>query len=152
MPTLYLLCGLPGSGKTTLARQMERERVLRLSPDEWIERLFGTRDHIDNPKLADERRASVEALQWDAAAKALVLGLDVVLENGFWSKAEREMYRQRALALGATVKILFLDVPREELLARIEGRNQEPNAFVTTEKDLDAWLLTFEPPTTDELG
>ena len=37
MATLFLICGLPGAGKTTLAKQLERERpALRLTPDEWI--------------------------------------------------------------------------------------------------------------------
>jgi len=32
MATLFLMCGLPGSGKTPLARRIERERdALRLS-------------------------------------------------------------------------------------------------------------------------
>ena len=40
-PTLFLLCGLPCSGKTTLARRLERERhALRLTPDEWIAQLL----------------------------------------------------------------------------------------------------------------
>jgi hypothetical protein len=35
MATLHLMCGLPGSGKTTLAERIEREsNALRLSP-EW---------------------------------------------------------------------------------------------------------------------
>lgn len=36
-----LLLGLPRSGKTTLARQLEqRLNVLRVSPEVWIEQLF----------------------------------------------------------------------------------------------------------------
>ena len=34
--TLHLMVGLPCSGKTTLAKQLEQERsALRLTPDEW---------------------------------------------------------------------------------------------------------------------
>lgn len=37
MATLFLICGLPGAGKTTLARQLEHAQpALRLCPDEWI--------------------------------------------------------------------------------------------------------------------
>ena len=153
MPTLFMMCGLPGSGKTTLARQMEREgRILRLSPDEWIEPIFGTQDHTINPKLAEERRARIETLQWDMTARTLALGVDVILENGFWSKTERQMYRARAESLGAKVKILFVDAAHEELWRRIEKRNKEPDAFIISRKEFDSWLPFFEPPTSDELS
>jgi predicted kinase len=36
------MVGLPGAGKTTLAKQLEVEhKVLRLTPDEWIPILYG---------------------------------------------------------------------------------------------------------------
>jgi len=76
--------------------------------------------------LYDEaKRAAVESLQWDVAARALALGVDVILENGFWSRAERDEYRSRAKALGARVELRFLDVPRDELWARLSKRNAD---------------------------
>jgi len=38
--TLIVICGLPYSGKTTLARIEAERPAVRLSPDEWIERLL----------------------------------------------------------------------------------------------------------------
>src|SRR5438067_1710096 len=103
MPTLILICGLPGSGKTTLAVEIERERnALRLTPDEWMEAIVG--DGYD-----EARRAAVEGVQWEIAARVLTLGLDVVLDWGFWSRAERDDYRARANALGAGAEVRYLD-------------------------------------------
>ena len=147
MPILHLICGLPGSGKTTLSRSLERDLpALRLAPDEWMARIVG--DGYD-----DAKRAAVEAVQWEIAARTLSLGLDVILENGFWSRSEREDYRARAAALGAGTKLHFLDVSRDELLRRLALRNSElpPHTFRVTEAQLVLWSSKFEPPKPDEL-
>lgn len=39
-PRLIIVCGLPGSGKTSRAKALERElRAVRFSPDEWMQEL-----------------------------------------------------------------------------------------------------------------
>jgi predicted kinase len=39
--TLVLIVGLPGAGKTTLARRLEVERAaLRFTPDEWMKAML----------------------------------------------------------------------------------------------------------------
>ena len=151
MATLFLICGLPGVGKTTLARRLETERpALRLSPDEWIARLLA--DANDKAEL-DRLRSPVESVQWEVAAKVLTLGVDVILEWGFWSREERTHYRARAEALGVHVEVRFLNVGREELWERLSKRNANlpVGTFVVTEEQLDLWLSWFEPPAADEL-
>jgi predicted kinase len=147
MSTLFLLCGLPGSGKTTIAKQLERERnALRLSPDEWMTSLA-----VD---LYDEsKRSLIEALQWRVAARMLTLGIDVVLEFGLWSRQERDDYRAKGAAVGATVKLIYLDVSRNELLGRIAERNANLASSTAhiEQPELDRWLTTFEPPQSEEL-
>lgn len=152
MATLFLICGLPGSGKTALAKQLEVSRpALRLSPDEWIvPLLFDITDTAERDRL----RSPVELLQWEVAKRALVLGNDVVLEWGFWSREERTRYRAQAEALGARVELRYLAVERDELWARLSKRNENlpPGTFVVTEDELDQWWSLFEPPSVDELG
>ena len=151
MATLHLMVGLPCSGKTILARQLEQEySALRLTPDEWHTRLFGY--DAEAPEH-DTRHGLIEALLWEIAARALVLGVNVILDFGFWAKVEREDYRARAAQLGASSEIHFLDVKEAELLARLAQRNADlpPGAFYIPEDMFREYLPIFQPPGPDEL-
>lgn len=149
MPTLHLLVGLPGSGKTTRARELEdAERAVRLTPDEWMQPLFGAGD-------SDGKRAVLEhELLWGVAARVLSLGVNVVLDYGLWSRRERELYRVRAQAVGALARLHVLDVPLDELWLRLQARNAALPArtFVVTRDELDHWHGWFERPDATELA
>src|SRR5438046_7585648 len=111
MATLFMICGLPGAGKTTLAKQLEVSRsALRLSPDEWIARIL--EDSSDTVEL-DRLRDPVESLQWTVAQEALSLGISVILENGFWARQERTVFQSKARAMAASVELHFLNVPKD---------------------------------------
>jgi len=147
-PILFLMCGLPGSGKTTLAKQIElRENALRLTPDEWMSRIVGD-------GFNEEKRAEVEAMLWDIAARCLQLGINVILDFGFWSRAERDDFRKRARKLDANTEIHYLEVTLEELLKRVKQRKVKgtKHSFMVTEKQLREWVNCFEAPSKDELS
>ena len=90
----------------------------------------------------------------DSKAKAMkAAGNDVILENGFWSREERDSYRAVAQSLGCETRLHYLDVPVEELQRRIIARNRDAPADAAVDpNDLLAWSKMFEPPTTDELA
>lgn len=170
MATLHLMVGLPCSGKTTLALTLEKTcSALRLTLDDWHIRLFG-QDAAAAEHTA--RHMIIEALQWEVASRALVLGTNVILDFGFWAREEREDYRARARQLGASSEIHFLDVPNEELLRRLAQRNAQlsslalhgteeplplsnvqrsPLSFYIAEEMMLSWLTFFQKPTRDEL-
>ena len=151
MPTLHLIVGLPCAGKTTLARQLEQQHhALRLTPDEWHIALFGN-------DLADaehnQRHTAIEVLMWDVAARALALGTNIILDFGFWARAERDDFRARAAQLGAACVVHALVLPEAELIARLEARNAAlpPGTFYICPAHLREWYAIFQPPTADEL-
>jgi predicted kinase len=148
MATLHMICGLPGSGKSTLAKRLEIERgLVRLTPDEWILGLGGQVDDV-------ETRSAVESLQWELAQRLLEVGVGVVLEAGFWSRSERDAVRARVVTeIGGDVELHHVDVPLDELKDRLRHRNADPmTEFRVDPERVDEWALSFEPPTSEELG
>jgi len=145
------MVGLPCSGKTTLAKQLEHERsALRLTPDEWQIGLFGQDAH--EPEH-DERHRFIEGMLWKIASRALELGTNVILDYGFWAREEREDYRLRAKRLGASSEIHYLDVAEEELLRRLALRNSQPSreSFHISAESMKPWIAFFQKPTPEEL-
>ncbi|SEO87450.1 AAA family ATPase [Paenibacillus sp. OV219] len=158
MASLHLMVGLPCSGKTTLARQLETKySALRLTPDEWHIHLFG-HDFGDNMTQSEEtkhdsRHDSVESLMWEVASRVLILGVDVILDFGCWVRSQRDEFRTRANNLGADFKIHFVDVPEEVLFERLEARNvmNPEGTFFIPKAKLKEWIQIFEPPSPEEL-
>ena len=93
-PRLILVCGLPGSGKTTHARALEQSLpAIRLCPDDWMAAL--DIDLYDEPQ-----RQKIESLQWHFGRQLLRIGLTVIIEWGTWGRAERDAFRLEARADG----------------------------------------------------
>jgi predicted kinase len=152
MPRLHLMVGLPCSGKTTLAKKLEQQHsALRFTPDEWHTRLFGL--DLENLEAHNARHDVIEKMLWELGARALSLGVNVILDFGFWATEERDYFRARALELGASCQIHYLNVSNAELLERLKSRNANLPAgmFQIPEVMLQEWMSWFQAPTTAEL-
>ena len=143
------MVGLPGSSKTTLAKQLEqRHSAVRFTPDEWMMPLFGAGES------GDKRWRLESELFWTLAARLLSLGMNVILDYGLWSREERDLFRARAEALGARVELHALELPLDQLWARIERRNLALTAqdAPISHEELTGWWHSYQRPDKDELA
>lgn len=110
-------------------------------------RLFGA-----DPRPAEgliawylERRDRCRGLLWDTALGALGGGLDVFLELGLVTAAEREVFYDRARGEDLRLSVCLVDAPREVRRERVLQRNRSAGAFTQVvpleffEGASDAW-------------
>jgi predicted kinase len=156
---LVLICGLPASGKATLAHQLAPKiPAIRLDKDQWTTQLG--LDVWD-----DEFRVGLERHQlWALTQELLAQGQSVILEWGYWARVERDEQRLGARALGVGVELHYVDAPLEELIERAQRRNVSgewsaapmtravPSRWrATTRAHFERWATIFQPPDGEEL-
>lgn len=82
------------------------------------------------------------------ARDLLRVGATVLIEWGTWARQERDVLRTEARQLGASVELLYLDVPPSELWHRIRARDLEDPPI--RRSDLADWHRSFQAPDDEE--
>ena len=149
MATAHLLFGFLGAGKTTLARELEqRHRAVRFTPDEWLARLYG-----EDPPAAifQEKAAAILDLLEPVWTRCLSLGVDVVLDYGFWRRADRDRVRSLVQACGGQAILYDVFCPDAEARRRVARRNEAAGrSLYITPQTFDLLKGRLEPLQTDE--
>lgn len=145
---LFLTCGLPGAGKTTLAKQLaSSHNAVRLTKDDWLWELGSTPWDQALGQRVEEQLISL-------AFALLEVDTNVVLDFGLWTRAERDRLRLTARERGHDRELRFVSAEVDELWERISRRNARPpwSQAPISRAHLDEWAEQFEPPTEDELA
>ena len=111
MTTLYMLKGLPGSGKTTYAKQMAVMGVKRINRDEL-------RTMVDDGVYNAENERLIRLFATTLVLKSLKQGNDTVIDNTNLKPTDELEWRTLAFQVGAKFVKIEMETTLEECIRR----------------------------------
>jgi beta-phosphoglucomutase-like phosphatase (HAD superfamily)/predicted kinase len=146
-PTVYLLCGLPGSGKSTWSEKFVKENpntVWYKLDKEFFEK--HGRDYDGTKFLEFEEKLKGEIIE--KMKLDILNSKDVILDFGFWKKVDRDKYKQLIESLNAIPKLLYFKNDNKVLMERLLERNKLKHEYehVISEELFNIFLTRFEEP------
>ena len=146
---VYLICGVICSGKSTLAKRLsEQHRAIVLSCDELTKALGD-----DLGDRHDAIAARIHLYLQHKAVELCRLGMNVILEWGFWRAADRKEMSRFLSDCGVPFEWHYMDVSGNQLARSIASRNAHPGPsdYIVDQGLLDKCLAAFEPPEAGEM-
>jgi len=156
MARLIEVCGSTGAGKTTYSISLAQEMgAVRFSIDPWMQTLFSKdMKSLDYSWMIERVYRCYEQI-WEVSKQILLLGGNVILDLGFTTKAQREIFLTNAKELGIDSEVHYLDVPVDVRQQRVKQRNVSKDSdlysFEVTEMMFNFMESKFEAPDTGEL-
>lgn len=150
-PIAYVICGFIGAGKTTFARKLEKETgAVRITKDEWMVKIFGNK--ITSDKNFEKYDSNVIGLARNIAFEILKSGADVIMDEGFWAKSERDNLKKKIINVGARPILYYVEYPVEKMRERVVNRSETPpeDSFEISGEMFDSYVKYWEPPKEDE--
>jgi predicted kinase len=147
-PRLYIVFGIPFSGKSTIARELVRQRGCAVVDIDAINtaRGVGIAGATITPEDWEISFASARA-QLD---NALVAGESVAYDGHVWSRAQRKDFRALASAAGADITFIYLDVPESVARERWQANRQTAQRHAVPDDLFTQAVALMEPPDEEE--
>ncbi|MEZ5963514.1 MAG: AAA family ATPase [Planctomycetota bacterium] len=157
-PSLVILCGLPGTGKTHVASHIAAALdCVSVNSDHVRKGLVGVAPSVHRPAAfgaglySQERSAQTYDALLAAAEDGLARGRSVVVDAGFRQRAQRAPFLALAHARRAPVVVLHLDPPAEVVRSRLQERSARGDSASDADVSIyEACRTTFEPPVAAE--
>ena len=138
MPTLYILCGLPGAGKTTLAAAIAKQRdvahvsLAHIKADEGY--------FVSDAEVPDADWSGIYDVIHASLLMPLRLGRDAIYDATNLKREQRDDLRALAASRNFAARVIYVEVPEVTVRERWHGT---PGA-------IDAAIEGFEEPSKDE--
>lgn len=140
---IYLMHGFIASGKTTKAKELEREyNAIRFTPDEWMCSLYGE----DSPEDDFNKRLSTLMELFKGIWLNIAEKQDVLLDYGFWTKQSRDNIEAILRSYDLKFKWIIVNTSIEECRTRNKERNSSLDKTLhITENTFELLLKKWEP-------
>lgn len=153
MAKIILLCGKICSGKSFYtARLLEKQPAVVFNTDELLFAI-GLSELGDRH---DEVVARLKEYYLRKAEECISCGADVILDYGFWTRAERKEVSERLRNKGIPFEWHYIEIAPERWQANIEKRNAlvkegKADAYFLDEGLMGKLERMFEAPERDEI-
>jgi predicted kinase len=154
-PTIHLICGSVGAGKSTYAKHLKAQtNAVYFAIDDWMMALFGP--DVKTPmdwSWINERALRCEKQIISLAIELAQTSTSSILEIGLQSKKKRTEVISVLESAACVFQTHYLAVEAAERWSRVQMRNAEKGETyrLTITKDLfDFFEHMWEPPTLDE--
>lgn len=122
MAKVIMTCGKICSGKSTYSEKLRiKYNAVILSVDEITLALFGQNAGDKH----DDYVERTEKYLFDKSLDIIGVGVNVVLDWGFWTKKERDYAKQFYRSKGVDCEFHFIDISDDKWRMRMEKRNKE---------------------------
>ncbi|MCL9759634.1 ATP-binding protein [Frankia sp. AiPa1] len=145
---VVMMCGLPGSGKSTYAKALERHGYTRLSIDETVWEWTGRDGGKLDPAEYERLRSAAERQLWDELIRLMTTRAPVVIDYSFWNRATRARYKAAIESHGCRWELIWLKADLDTLRRRLalRGRQSGANSVTVSDELLERYFTDFQEP------
>lgn len=153
MAKVILICGKICCGKSTYARQLSiHNSAAILSIDEILLALFG--QHLGEKH--DEYGEKTRKYLFDKSVEFVESGVNVILDWGFWSKANREDAKAFYKTRNIEFELHYIDISEATWRERLNKRNKavlsnRTNAYYVDDNLVSKFHARFDMPDREEI-
>ena len=145
--TLYILCGLPFSGKTTLAQSLASQfGFVHLD----LDAIARAKNLFPEKGINDEQWGHVFEEVYQQIAAFLTSGKTVVVDAVNYDRAGRDRLRTIANHVGSSVYVIYINLPLREIEQRRQANRADPQRPPVRDEDFTELATQFEIPTIEE--
>ena len=153
MAKVYILCGKICSGKSTYSQKLRKsQKAVILSVDDITLTLLGQ----NGGDTLDVYVEKLEQYFFQKSVEIVETGINVILDWGFWTKAERDFAKEFYNSRGIEYEFHYINISDEEWYRRLDKRNNDvlekkSDAYYVDEGLAEKFKSIFEIPAKDEI-